>query len=320
MLKALLLSLILALAAMATAQTNLVPNGSFEDTVDCHTPGITGLVKALHWYNPSTSTPDLWDCDLERNCGFGMSPEGGLNLSYQPSFDGLRHAGGVYWYGPGSSNGRDYLGVRLSTPLQVQHYVVSLRCARRRNFRYALDHIGIWFGADSLWQNTTAWLTVMPQLKLHDPEQEYMVDGHEWHLLQDTLLAVGGEQWMVIGNFEVANQVNGVLAEPDGVNLPAYYFIDDVRVEPLLEQGLREPRLQGWLGADGLHVRWPVGFAAQQVQVFDAVGHLVMSRNITSTPANEYTAEMAVTGGMYVIRVLGAAGLITVKVVKEEGF
>jgi hypothetical protein len=320
MLKVLLLSLTLALAVRATAQYNLVPNGSFEDTVDCYTPGITGLRKALYWYNPNTSTPDVWDCDLQRNCGFGMSPEGGLNLSYQPSADGLRHAGGYYWYGPGSSNTREYMGVKLIAPMQGQPYVVSVRCARRRNFRYAVDHIGVWFGADSLWQNTTAWLTVAPQLKLRDPVQEYLIDGHEWHLLQDTLLATGGEQWMVIGNFDVANMVNGILVEPDGVNLPAYYFIDDVRVEPLLEQGFRESRLLGWVGVDGLHIRWPADFAAREVLVFDAIGNLVMKRNVTSAPATEFSAEMAVSAGIYVIRVLGAAGPLTVKVFKEEGF
>jgi hypothetical protein len=73
-------------------------------------------------------------------------------------------------------------------------------------------------------------LTVTPQLKLRDPEQPYLADGFEWHLLQDTLEALGDEQWMVIGNFDVASAVNGTIVEPNAPNPYAYYFIDEVRV------------------------------------------------------------------------------------------
>ena len=321
MLKALLLLLMnLALAAMATAQTNLVPNGSFEDTVNCDL-SITGLLKAEHWYNPNNGTPDIWDCDLERTCGFPMSPDNGINLSYQASYDGLRHTGAYYWFGPGSSNGREFLGIRLDEPLNGgQHYLVSLQCARSRNFRYAVDHIGVWLGPDSLWQNTTAWLSVTPQLKLRDPEQPYLTDGFEWHLLQDTLEAVGGEEWMVIGNFDPADLVNGTTPEPNASNSSAYYFIDDVSVEALLEQSIDESRLHARVLSDGLHLRWPSGFDVQQVEVFDAVGHLIFKQRLGLAGASSCTIPLSVGNGLYLVRVSGPERWLTGKVIKEEGF
>ena len=48
---------------------NLVPNGSFEDTVDCYVTTQCLLLEAVHWRNPNLATPDLYDCDTVRVCG-----------------------------------------------------------------------------------------------------------------------------------------------------------------------------------------------------------------------------------------------------------
>jgi len=43
------------------AQVNLVPNPSFEDTVDIRSIYISQLDNALSWYSAHAATPDYWN-------------------------------------------------------------------------------------------------------------------------------------------------------------------------------------------------------------------------------------------------------------------
>jgi len=270
-----------ALAAIATAQ-NLVPNPSFEDTVDCQVGTQCQLLKATHWHNPNTATPDVWDCDLVRDCGFLMDPnDPNLQASgYQASFNGSRHAGAYFWFGPGSSNTRDYLMAKLDAPVvQGSAYQVALYYSRREGFLWATDHIGVWLGADSLWENTPNWLSVTPQLKLRDPNSVYLSEGDNWVHLADTLFASGGEDWIVIGNFDVADSVHGIEVTQNGLSY-AYYYIDQVSVALLSEvQGISEPNLQVWWDHDGITVGCPAGFQPTVLNIYDASGRSILEQH-----------------------------------------
>lgn len=316
MLKTLLLLLMnLVLAGMATAQTNLVPNGTFEDTVDCDLSMPSSLLKARHWYNPNIATPDVWDCDLDRLCGMGMSP---ASTTYQPSFEGIRHAGGYYWYGPGSSSTRDYLGVRLAEPLiSGVAYEVSMQVVRRR-WEFAIDHIGVWFGADSLSENTGGWLHVTPQLKLRDPASEYLTEGDEWTLLKDTLVAAGGEAWMVIGNFDVADSVNGIQVM-DPAPSYAYYFIDDVAVREIDQVNGTTENVRAWWNGSGLNLQWSMEHRPERIVVFDPLGRPLVDNAADSSELGKVIPFAEASAGLYVVHVVGGQHRSVVKVIKGEG-
>lgn len=312
--------LALALAAIATAQ-NLVVNPGFEDTVNCELTTQCTLLKAAHWYNPTLCTPDVYDCDLDRLCGMGMSDEGGFNLSYQYAYEGTRHAGAYYWFGPGSSNTREYLGTRLSEPLVAGHlYEVSCYESRCRNFQYAIDHIGAWLGPDSLWQNTTWWLAQTPQLRLRDPDSEYLVEGENWVRVSDTIVAAGGEQWLVMGNFDVADSVNGILAEPGGVNEPAYYYIDEVAVVDIGgTAGIADAGLVTHWSAGSLIASWPPGFKPVMAMVFDPHGRLVQHQGIVPSALQQAMYLEALSSGVYILHITNGHQRMVTKFVKEEG-
>ncbi|MBX2980038.1 MAG: hypothetical protein KF905_12140 [Flavobacteriales bacterium] len=307
---------ILAIAATATAQLNLVPNPGFEDTVNCSV-STASINKATHWYNPNNATPDVWDCDLDRLCGMAMSPAGGNQL-FQYAYEGSRHAGIYCWYGPGSSNTREYLGVRLIEPMLAgSAYEVSLWVVRRR-MRYAVDHIGVWFGPDSLWQNTTWWLSVTPQVRLRDPAAPYLLEGHEWTRLVDTLVAEGGEQWMVIGNFDVADSVDGIFAQ-SSLSPYAYYFIDQVEVREIGPiKGVGQVDLQAWWGIDGLNVRLPDAHPFDRIVVSDALGRIVLEHGLRSGgPVVRINGPLDAEG-LYIVQAIGPRARAVVKVVKGK--
>lgn len=320
MLKALLLLLNLALAAMATAQTNLVLNGSFEDTISCDLP-VIGIRKATHWYTANLATPDVWDADLERGCGYALDPEGFPGLSYIAPFQGLRHAGGYYWYGPGSSNTRDYLLTRLAAPLQAgNQYEISLQVALRGNMRYALDHIGVWLGWDSLYEPQPNWLSVNPQLKLRDPLYPYLTRTEVWTLVKDTLVSVGGEEWLVIGNFDVADSVNGILAHPEAFNSKAYYYIDSVVVRELRSPTrVAEHRLLAGWSPQGLLVRSASGQRIGNVQLFDAQGRIIAMGALQGSSGMVELPTGAVASGLYIVRASVGGHWLTTRFIQEEG-
>jgi len=307
MLKALLLSLIsLALAAMATAQTNLVLNGSFEDTVLCTGPYQNSLLTAVGWYNPNTATPDVWDCDLDRNCGNGMFPTGSNAPYFQLSHDGDRHAG-IYLMLTPNGTSREYLMTKMTSPMLAgSAYEVSLWQVRRR-FRYAIDHIGVWFGQDSLFEATPNWLSVTPQIRLRHPESPFLLEGFVWEQLADTFVATGGEQWMVIGNFDPLGTVDFIDLSPDGSPVSyAYHFIDQVAVEPIdKETGIPLPLLNAVWQRDGLLLQWPAEFRAEQLQLFDARGRLVYAEWLPSSGGTHHVAWRPGSDGVYLVLVTG---------------
>lgn len=257
MFRALLPSLTIALVAMATAQTNLVHNGSFEDTALCAMPTQCTLLKAEGWNNPNMNTPDVWDTDLDRSCGYPMDPDAPETIGYRSPVDGTRFAGAFFWTGPGSG-GSEYLMSRLSDPLvSGQQYEVSLYCSRVSAFRYAIDHIGMYFGSDSVYESTFDGLDLTPQIKLRDAELTYLTESLNWQRLVDTLTANGGEEWMLIGNFDPAELVDGI--EVTTSQFPyAYYFLDSVSVTPLLTNSVRGVYPSVWFTGQGLCLDWEV--------------------------------------------------------------
>lgn len=307
MLRALLLSLIsLALAAMATAQTNLVLNGSFEDTVFCTTSTQCTLLKAEHWYNPNTATPDVWDCDLDRLCGSAMQPTGPNAPYFQLSQEGVRHAGIYLMLTPNGSS-RDYLMTKLTLPMLAgSAYEVSLWQVRKR-WRYAIDHIGVWFGQDSLFDATPNWLSVTPQIRLRHPESPYLLEGFVWEQLADTFVAAGGEQWMVIGNFDPLGAVDYIDLSPDGSPVSyAYHFIDQVAVEPIDEEtGIASPQLNAAWQRDELWLQWPAEIHAEQLKLFDARGRLVHAERLAPSGQTHRVAWRPGSNGVYLVLLTG---------------
>lgn len=317
--RALLLHLMnLALAAMATAQ-NLVPNPSFEDTTRCslYQPPYE---EAVGWYSANLATPDIWDCDTIAPCGrFMDATDSGIQIKgYKAAFDGSRFAGGFHWYGPGGTAGtREYLSTRLQTDLvSGQAYRVSMYCARPKGHRRAIDHIGVYFGPDSIHAQITTALPVTPQVELRDPMSPYLVDT-AWTQLVDTFLAVGGERWMVLGTFQNDDEVIGIDLMPLWPSDDAYYYIDAVAVEAVTVQAVNSPlasilRLWSFAG----HIGWQGNAALWELLVLDTRGGLVLKVN--PLPGNEGSIPLPpdLAEGPYIARATSSRGTSVLKFIK----
>ena len=317
MLKALLLLLNLALAAMATAQTNLVLNGSFEDTVDCAVPMASVLPKAAYWQNPTSATPDVFDCDLERGCGYLM------NYPYWNGFmlseDGVRHAGFYPWDGPHpNSYVREFMMAELSEAMAAgEAYEVSLSYASRRPHQYGVDHIDIWFGPEAVQEDTIGPMSLVPQIRLQDPDNAYLGESEVWTRLVDTLVAQGGERWMVIGNFDPVGQVNGSLVNPGGIYSTCYYYIDNVVVAHIPTTGISErPMWNVWWNGTEWWISGHSYSGMVEVEVFDVLGAVLFRRSGRATGTPLVVGYDPPTNGTYVLRITGGNSSSTRRFIK----
>ena len=309
----------LALAAMATAQ-NLVPNPSFEDTAYCnmYDPVRT---PAPPWFNPNIATPDIYDCDLDRQCGVVWDPSNlDVQLSgWQYAHTGTRFAGGYHWYGPNSSDSKDYFMAPLFQPmLPGASYAVSLYYSRADGFYWATDRISVYFGPDSIHVQDPGTLSLVPQIDLMDPLHPYLENATDWVQLTDTFVATGGEAYMIIGSFLDSSQVNGI--QTTGTFHYCYYYYDDVSVvalsvpetvhELLFSEAQQWPDIDLiWNGRDVVHIR-----------LYDASGRLIgsMDREMNSG-VNTLQFNGDAAPGMYVMVVDNGKERRIGRLVMEDG-
>ncbi len=200
---------------------NLVPNPSFEDTLDCF-DHFGAPEAAFPWFTPTYCTPDYYTPNS--NCGYpSLNNPSGFQLPHS----GVAYMAGYQW----SGNFRDYFGIRLDSTLQSNvKYKAGFYVSRAEKFKYAIDKIGIYFSADTagFYGNLCEQLYFTPQVE--NASGNILSDTANWTLITQTFLAVGGEQFLTIGNFRDSANTTVVIADSNALYYGAYYYIDDVFV------------------------------------------------------------------------------------------
>ncbi|MCB0757749.1 MAG: hypothetical protein KDC01_04760 [Flavobacteriales bacterium] len=303
--RAIPLAVAAALAVMATAQINLVPNPSFEDTARCNAEYDPVLLSAPPWFNVNWATPDIYDNDLEDPCGIAWDPADPdvQGSGFQYARTGTRFAGAYHWYGANGSDTKDYITVKLTEALTVQTvYDVSLYYSRADGFALATDRISVYFGPDSFYVHDYRTLQVQPQVDLMDPDNQFLTNADDWVLLKGSFTAAGDERYMTIGSFLDSSQVVGTVA-PTGNLSYAYYYYDDVRVAAGSQSGIGELDLSGTFLSDGNLRLAGLPDAEYSVRVMDPVGRVVQELSQVRSMAGHADialGEQDMAEGLYV--------------------
>ena len=234
---------LLFLFSLCTGEAqNLVVDPSFENFSTC--PLGPGSFTCLNWTQPYPMGPGCSTADYYNACstpGFA-----GVPSNFLGNENALTGAGyvGIMMYvadpsgpclGTKGDNYREYVGGSLSSPLIAgQTYSVSFNISLPENVMYATSDIGLYFSNTPVNDPCPApsVSTVLPyanQLQYTGPAATNL---NGWTLIQWSYTAVGGEQYLVIGNFKNDANTAGICSNP----LPAsnqrfaYYYIDDVSV------------------------------------------------------------------------------------------
>ncbi|NEQ49933.1 MAG: OmpA family protein [Leptolyngbya sp. SIO3F4] len=229
---------LLGFATAVCAQTNLVPNGSFETTEKKIKRGEGELYLALPWFTPSEERPaDLYNKGVKRDYGIPENKYG-----YQTVEDGETYAG-IRVYSYKDQMTRTWLEVKLSDELVAgKSYCVSFQLALTKISKYSANNVGAHLSVKKVRQKDIDAGTMKPQI-MHS-QNKIFNDQYLWQTVCGVYKAVGGERYLTIGNFmNPAEMERGDNTErmkrPKGYTQlqvrDAYYYIDDVKVINMAE-------------------------------------------------------------------------------------
>lgn len=217
----------LSIAACASA-ANLVPNGDFETYTTCPT-SFGNLSVASPWNVPNTGTSDYLNA-----CAPVVFPSVNVpqnEQGYEPALSGTGYGGIIPL--SAAPNYREYLEAPLSSPLVANaSYLVRFHVSLADSSSLAIDRLGAYLsvGAVGPVPNYAA-LPFTPQVE--SPPSAFLTNANGWTLVSGVLVASGGEDHITIGNFHddaTTSTVTGPGQWPGG----AYYYVDDVSVEPFV--------------------------------------------------------------------------------------
>jgi hypothetical protein len=205
---------------------NLVINPDFETKTGC--PNASGqFILAEEWFSPNIGTPDYFnDCSSTLEYGTEYNTKGGQ----------IPHSGHGYM-GIQSENLHnneffEYLETHLKEPLKSdQQYCVKLYLSLG-DCNFALDELGAVF-SQSILKDLQVKKIVLPYLPLTNGS--VLSDTEKWMCIKGIYKAKGGEKFLTIGYFDKEDKFTRVRMNPknDPTFKSAYYFIDDVTMEPV---------------------------------------------------------------------------------------
>lgn len=265
-----------ALASLSPAQTNLVPNPSFETYSTC--PTTSGQPdRAVGWDAPTNGTTDYMNAC--HTIGIVGVPNNVFGSQAAQSGQAYMH---VFTEVPNSSNYREYVQCQLTSPLAAGvTYDVSFWVSRA-NSELATAEIGAYFSTTAISLTNSQAFNLVPQVE--NPSSNIITDTVNWVQVSGSFVATGGEQYLTLGNFRLpANTTVQVIG---GGHNGASYYLDSVsvvaRTQPCASQ------LIGWADLASA----TTGFI--DVQDFEASCKPATTQ---CTTANPVTAVNAYAGG-----------------------
>lgn len=162
---------------------------------------------------------------------------------------------------------------------------------------------------------TNANLNFIPQIV--DPN--YETDTLNWVLFSGTFNAIGGERYLIIGNFNDSANTNVITVRPTGGD--AYYYIDDVDVHYCPSgEGVAEVSDEDGVKlypnpSDGMFHIESGKSKMKRVNVINLLGENIYSKELLGL--NISTINLTAPLGVYFVEVETEKGVMRKKFVKE---
>lgn len=194
------------------AQTNLVPNPSFEFFTTCPT-FYSQLNYAYPWFAPSIGTPDYFN-----SCNIGV-----VGVPMQAGANYQQARTGVAYAGAGLASGyREYISCRLNDSLiKDKNYCIEFYMNNANaTFFVPSDSlvVGMYISNDSISDSSSGILPHSPQI--FNPYSQYINDTSSWMKISGTYKALGGEVFITIGFFYSDASIGG----------GGYFYFEDVSI------------------------------------------------------------------------------------------
>ncbi len=183
------------------------------------------------WYIPTnTGTYYLNSCDTS---GFAGVPNG--TIKGYPSFQYARTGVGYIFLDYNAGFFRTYIQVKLLDSLIKGHYYYAEHFVNVPNpMKYACNNIGMLFANIAIYADTNiSYAPVIPaNPQIINYGNPIISDTLNWIKVSGIFKAMGGEQYLTLGNFKDFTHTNNIQIQSNGIP-SAGYLIDDVSVIPL---------------------------------------------------------------------------------------
>jgi hypothetical protein len=293
---------------------NLVPNPSFEDTVNC--PTLFGQMNtALAWSDYRLSPDNFNSCNSSTvSVPFNI-------YDFQYAHTGNAYAGFSALYNVQFTNvSRECLGAQLLQSLTIgQKYFASFYVSRIHN-----DLLGIGAACNKLGiRFSTIPYSLTDPVPIDDISQVFsdsiITDTLDWVKISGSFIADSSYQYVIIGNFFSHHSVSYI--QFDTLDLVAYYFVDDIVVstDSLLTIGINEKSQQV------SSILYPNPFTNEikvtlgtneisEITLYDVTSRIIMQQKFTNS-ISLVTQQLA--KGIYLYEIQNKNGCKKGKIVKE---
>jgi hypothetical protein len=181
------------------------------------------------WYSPTYGSPDYY---ISYN-----SPRWGVPINItgnQEAKEGVAYIGFIIYtnYNDNIKRRREYIQSQLIQPLvKDSNYCLQLYVSLADSFRYASrNQLGVYFSQTEINFNTDFHLPFTPQI-IVSPD-EYITDKANWLKFNFEFTASGGEEYIVLGNFNDTTTIDTLFVgggrKSELAYIGTYYYIDDV--------------------------------------------------------------------------------------------
>ncbi|MCA0431339.1 MAG: gliding motility-associated C-terminal domain-containing protein [Bacteroidetes bacterium] len=215
------------------AQQNLVPNGSFEDTLMCPT-SLNETIKCKNWFDLNNCSSDYFNsCTTSSLINVPSNYFG-----FQQAKSGKAYCGFYTYFNNSVSTSpyREGIYTRLMNKLEInQTYHIEFFLSLADSMKYGIKNIDVAF-TDTINPSFVVCSgnpsTLIPISLSH---QNYYLEKNTWIKIEGDFVANGNEKYMVISNFNNDNftdyiVINHVVTSNTDY-LGAYYYIDDIKLE-----------------------------------------------------------------------------------------
>nr|MBK9653827.1 T9SS type A sorting domain-containing protein [Bacteroidota bacterium] len=220
-----LITLLLTYTVYVHGQVNLVPNPSFEDTLNCPNLPTPNISSCLFW-DTYGGTPDYFNPCANYGPFFGVPYNIG---GYQIAYNGESYCGFLTWsVVPGVIPNREFIGVKLIDSLQIgTKYFVSCYISNSDTIPNNSSTNKICFR----FSNIEYTYLVNPPVDnfAHICEDSIVYEKSSWKKIGSTFIADSNYKYLIIGNF-YQDSLTKIDSLPPYSQALAYYYIDAVCV------------------------------------------------------------------------------------------
>ena len=229
----------------AQQQYNLVPNWSFEDSVICPAPSPIYDPLPKPWYYPSKKVNYCqWGyyCNRCSHLNWASVPYNyDTSTSQYSSYQETKTGNGYSKISPfynGEKDGRQYLQIELKQKLKSgKKYLCNYWVSTVNISKYASNNLSMLLTnspvyPDTILNHCNGLITANPQILNYD--NLIINDTLNWVLICGIYTAIGGEQYITLGNFKPDSLTKALLINNTIYAFDAAgYYVDDVSVIPL---------------------------------------------------------------------------------------